>query len=328
LSTRTAANRLPRARFLLAVLSIVSLVGCDRQDGNIEAVDVRTAVYAIGQGRMLVVESDRGRIEIEGEADRTDIEVTTTIRARGASLERAQERIDALDLSKTQTEDALYLAFHVPEKGTAWRASADFVVLVPVRTSLDVIGDAVDVTIKNVTGTIRVDTQDGRVEGRRLTGEIHVVTALGLPGNGDVVLDELSGPVMIETESGDPTIHSISGVLDVTTGSGDIVVRGADLDRFTVESKTGDVEFSGRLAEDGTIHEVSTHRGDIHLRIPIDSRLRVEAEVSIGGSIASALPLAGDTEGREWLAILNAPDGTLHLKTLDGQILIGRLHET
>lgn len=323
-----AANRLLRARFLLAVSSIVLLVGCDQQDGSVEAVDVRTAVYSVGQGGMLVVESDRGRIEIGGEVNRTDIEVTTTIRALGTSLEQAQERIDALDLPETQTDDALYLGFRVPTDGATWHASAEFVIVVPSQTSLDVIGDAVDVTIEDVTGAIQIDSQSGCVEGRRLAGEIHVVTALGLAGDGDVALDELSGSVTVETESGRLTVHSISGTLDVTTQSGDVVVRGADLERFVVQSKTGDVEFSGRLAGSGAVHEVRTNRGDVHLRIPLDSRLRVEAEVSIGGSIASALPLAGDTEGKEWSAILNAPDAILHLKTLDGQILIGRLHET
>ena len=132
----------------------------------------------------------------------------------------------------------------------------------------------------------------------------------------------------VETETGGLTIHSISGALDAATESGDIVVRGADLDRLAVGSKTGDVDFSGRLAGDGAAHDVRTNRGDIHLRIPLDSRLRIEAEVPIGGSITSALPLIGDTDGKQWSGVLNAPDATLRLKTLDGRILIGQLHET
>lgn len=277
---------------------------------------------------MLVVESDRGTVEIRGEADRTDIEVTTTVRARRTSLEQAQERIDALSLSETRTDDTLYLGFLVPEQGNGWLASAEFVVLVPIQISLDVIGNDVDVTVDGVTGTIQIDSQRGRVEGRNLAGEIRVVTAAVLTEPGDVVLDELSGSVTVETETGRLTIRSISGALEVVTESGDVVVRGADLDRFSVESKTGDIEFSGRLAGAGAAHEVRTNRGDIHLRIPIDSRLRIEAEVSIGGSITSALSLSGDTDGKQWSATLNAPDATLRLNTLDGQILISRLHET
>jgi len=318
-----------RLRWLLLVLVVVVLLaGCEQSGGNVEATDVRTAVYPVDGETILVVESDRGTVEIRGEADRVVIEVSTTIRARGASLEQAQQRLDALDLPETQTDGALYIGFHVPEQGNGWLASAEFVVLVPIQISLDVIGDDVDVTIENATGTIQVDSERGRVEGRGLAGGIHVVTGTVLPGSADVVLSELSGAVTVRTEAGRLTVHSISGALDVTTESGDIVVRGADLDCFTVESKTGDVEFSGRLSSEGATHEVRTNRGDIHLRIPIDSRLQIEAEVSIGGSITSALPLSGDTEGKEWSATLNAPDATLRLKTLDGQILIGRLHET
>ena len=52
-----------------------------------------------------------------------------------------------------------------------------------------------------------------------------------------------------------------------------------------------------------------------------------EAEVPAGSGITSAFPLSGAVSGRRWSATLNAPDATLRLRTLDGQILIGRLHE-
>ena len=325
---RMAANTLRCAFCLVVFASAVLPTGCDQPGGGAEAVDVRTAVYPVDGETMLVIESDRGTVEIRGETDRVEIEVTATIRARGTSLEQARERLAELDLAETRTDGALYLGFDVPKEGTAWRASTDVIILVPIQVSLDVIGDNVDVTVDNVTGTIRIDSERGRVEGRRLAGVIHVATATPLAESGSVVLSELSGAVTVETETGGLTIHSISGALDAATESGDIVVRGADLYRFAVGSKTGDVDFSGRLGGDGAAHEVRTNRGDIHLRIPLDSRLWIEAEVSTGGSITSSLPLFGDTEGKQWSATLNAPDVTLRLETEDGQILVGRLHET
>ena len=170
-------NRLRCAFCLVVIASAVLLAGCEQPGGDIEAVDVRTAVYPVDRGTILVIESDRGTVEIRGETDRAEIEVTATIRTRGTSLEQARERLDELDLAETRTDDALYLGFDVPKEGTAWRASADVIILVPIQVSLDVIGDDVDVTVDNVTGTIRIDSERGRVEGRRLAGAIHIVKA-------------------------------------------------------------------------------------------------------------------------------------------------------
>ncbi len=123
----------------------------------------------------------------------------------------------------------------------------------------------------------------------------------------------------------DVAIYAVSSAMDVTTGAS-ATVRGGDIERLTIEAG-GDIDIAGRLAR-GAEHAARSTGGDVHLRIPADSRLQIEAEASRRGSIASALPLFGDTEGTAWSATLNAPDGLLRLRADTGRILIGRLHET
>ncbi len=258
-----------RAFCLFVAWAACMIAGCERTVPDVEAVDVRTTSHPADGVRALVVESERGTVVIRGESDREAIDVTATVRARGASREQAEARLAALDVSETRSDDALRLGFRVPAEGAEWAAAADLVVLVPLGTSIDVDGAEVAVTVGSVSGTLRIATE-----------------------------------------------------------TGDVVVRGADLERFAVESGTGDVEFSGRLVGTGAVHEVRSDRGDVHVRIPLDARLRIEASVSRRGIITSSLPLSGDTEGTEWSAVLNAPDATLRLETRDGRILIGRLHET
>lgn len=242
--------------------------GCARPDEDAEVVEVRTAVYPADGGRLLVVELARGTIEIRGESGGNEIGVTTTLRAWGATSEEAQERLEAVDFDGARIADGLHLRLRVSGEGATGHVGADFVVRVPLGTSIRVIGGNVGVMIQ-----------------------------------------------------------SMSGALDVTAASGDVIVRGANVERLAIESEAGDIEFAGRLAV-GAVHEVRTDRGDVHVRIPIDSRLQIEAVVSSGGLITSSLPLFGDRTGREWSATLNGPDAALRLRTLDGQILIGRLHET
>ncbi len=259
-------SRLRPTLCLFVALAASSIAGCERTVSDVEAVDDRTSSHPADGVRTLVVDSDRGTVVIRGETGRGAIDVTATLRASGTTLEQAEARLEALDVSETRSDDTLRLGFRAPAEG---KATADLVVLVPLGTSIDVNGGEVEVTVGSVTGTLRIATE-----------------------------------------------------------TGDVVVRGADLDRLVVESEAGDVEFSGRLAGKGAVHELRTDRGDVHVRIPLDARLRIEARLSRGGIITSSLPLSGDTEGTEWSAVLNAPDATLRLETRDGRILIGRLHET
>ena len=257
------------ALFLLVAWAACAIAGCERTVSEVEAVDVRTSSHPADGVRALVVESDRGTVLIHGETGREAIDMTATLRARGASPEQAETRLGTLDVSETRSDGTLRLGFRVPAEGAGGTAAVDLVVLVPLGTSLEVNG-----------------------------GEVGV------------------------------TIHSVSGTLRVATETGDVVVRGADLERFAVESGAGDVEFSGRFVGTGAVHEVRTDRGDVHVRIPLDARLRIDARVPRGGTVTSSLPLSGDTEGTEWSAVLNAPKATLRLETRDGRVLIGRLHET
>ena len=260
-------SRLRPALCLFVAWTACVIAGCERAVSDVEAVDVRSSSHSAGGVRALVVEWDRGTVMIRGGTDRETIDVTATLRARGATLEQAEARLGALGVSESQSESTLRLGFRVPAEGAA--GTADLVVLVPLGTSIHVNGGEVGVTIGSVSGTLRIATE-----------------------------------------------------------SGDVVVRGADLERFVVESGTGDVEFSGRFAGTGAVHEVRTDRGDVHVRVPLDARLRIDARVPGGGIVTSSLPLSGDTEGTEWSAVLNAPDATLRLETRDGRVLIGRLHET
>ena len=67
---------------------------------------------------------------------------------------------------------------------------------------------------------------------------------------------------------------------------------------------------------------MSTSNGRIDLALRSDASLIIEASTS-NASISTDLPLIGDTEGKEWSAVLNPPaTGTLTLQTSNGQIEI------
>ena len=61
--------------------------------------------------------------------------------------------------------------------------------------------------------------------------------------------------------------------------------------------------------------------GSVIAEIPADSELAIEARVD-NGSISTTLPLVGDTQGKQWSAVLNAPTSKLILQTGNGSIKI------
>jgi hypothetical protein len=135
-------------------------------------------------------------------------------------------------------------------------------------------------------------------------------------------------------------IHAPAGArLQVSTGGGAITTRrmGAQVLRSgggaisalegdgTVEARTGggSVEVSGRLR--GSSH-VTTGGGSVHVAIPGDSRLRVDASTG-GGSAKNEFGLTVDGRGARRMSgtLGDGSEGSLELRTGGGSLQLTRL---
>jgi len=144
--------------------------------------------------------------------------------------------------------------------------------------------------------SVRIDTSNGAVSVLGIDGEIDLTVS-----NGSIRAIDVSGRLVARAERTD------------------IVVMRASVEA-DLETQIGDITFSGRLV--GSEHRIHASNGGIDLRIPADSEIRIEAE-AVTGRIETDLPLSGDTEGREWSAVLNAPTTHADLRTVNGWIRIG-----
>ena len=111
-------NALRFASCLVLAVAVGLLVGCTKSNGVVEAVEVRTAVYPTGGGTTVVIELERGAIEIQGESGGNEIGVTATLRARGATSEEAEESLETVDFMAARIADGLHLGLRVPNDGT------------------------------------------------------------------------------------------------------------------------------------------------------------------------------------------------------------------
>ena len=136
--------------------------------------------------------------------------------------------------------------------------------------------------------------------------------------NGEASVAGIDGEIDLSVSRGGIRVVDVSGSLVARAERTDIVVERANIET-DIEAQIGDITFSGRLV--GSEHRIHASNGGVDLRIPADSEIRINAE-AVTGRIETDLPLYGDTEGREWSAVLNAPTTYADLRTVNGWIRI------
>lgn len=158
-----------------------------------------------------------------------------------------------------------------------------------------------------------VATRSGDVEVRDIGGDVEVHST-----SGDVQLDRVGGRVIVETisgevsvaggqqvrvrtVSGDMTLRDVRGAVELHTTSGDARVAGREraLTGVVIESMSGDVHVDSGLDPSARV-QVSTHSGDVTLRLPDGARGRLDWS-TVNGDLSPAGPitlLPGTVGGR------------------------------
>jgi hypothetical protein len=150
-------------------------------------------------------------------------------------------------------------------------------VTVPRQTNLTVTSD---------TGNITNDGVHGQMS---LTSNIGTITTNG--GSGQITLNTNSGDIHASNISGQMTLTSSIGSITATNAS----ASGASL----FQSDSGDVHFSGALADTGT-DNFQTSIGSITLTLSNDTAFQVQAATTIGtihSEFAGVNILQGDVNG-------------------------------
>jgi len=292
-----AGLRMRIAMLLVAGTTAALLLGCNRSSPSYEAFEYRPISFETGESVEVIVAAENGSVSFRGEPGRSSTAVTAILRASGRSLNQAQQRVEGLPVTMVQHDDHVELAFQPPAEASSWDEAPS--VLFEVRLPMQAV-----IRVDSSNGTVQVDGIEGRIVIRMAQGTIDVAHAVG-----DIDLDVANGTIHVSGAAGD---------LLARGERSDIIVEVSEVS-VDLETFIGDIEFSGRLV--GREHRLQTSNGGITLRIPEASELKLEAE-AITGRIESDLPFAGDTDGREWSAMLNAPTSLVRLRATNGWIRI------
>ncbi|HEY0929236.1 MAG TPA: DUF4097 family beta strand repeat-containing protein [Gemmatimonas sp.] len=141
-----------------------------------------------------------------------------------------------------------------------------------------------DVDVQEFAGDVEITTQSGTLQLAGVRGRVIAESV-----SGDITITGAPSSVRITTVSGDIGIRGARGDVEIHTTSGDVRIDGEQIPRLLVESMNADVDFDGSLTDDARV-QLSTHSGDVTLRLPESQRGRIELS-TVSGDFSSGMPL-------------------------------------
>ena len=284
---------------LLALLGVaVALSGCLEIPIH-EATRTLEGNFDVTGTADLDVHTSNGRVTVRGAEGETRVTVVATLRSRGDSMIAAANRVAQIVVEMIHDGNHVVLRYNAAAHPWDVRrySGVDFDITVPATVDADVETSNGRIEVSDAVGILELDTSNGAIEISDVVGEVDAATS-----NGTIAID------------------GFEGVLDLTTTNGRIEMEDAvaAVDAYT---SNGLISFAGTLAE-GLDHRMVTSNGRIDVTVPVTSSLILQARTS-NATITTNLPLVGDTEGKEWSAVLNPPATTvLTLETSNGAIQI------
>jgi len=152
------------------------------------------------------------------------------------------------------------------------------------------------IAVDEVTGSVDVETSRGRVDVSAVEGRLRVRTSRGA-----IEVHDARGEVDAETSRGPIALHDVHGPVRAHTSRGEIFAR-------ITTVAAGDLESS---------------RGAIHLEVPADAGIDLDAETSNGRiDIGDAIEVRGERRGDRVVARLNGGGERLRVRTSRDDIRI------
>ncbi len=292
-------------RRLILWLGLLALVGAALALGGCLEIPIHESTRTLAgsfdvTGAVdLDVFTSNGRVTVRGVEGQTSVEVIATLRSRGGSLIDAANRVAQLVVEMIHDGNHVVLSYNASAHPWDVRrySGVDFEITVPTTVDIEVNTSNGRIEVSDVIGILELDTSNGAIEVSDAVGEVNASTS-----NGTITVDTFEGVLDLGTSNGRIEMESVVGVVDARTSNGRIA-------------------FFGTLVG-GIDHRMVTSNGRIDVALHWDASLIIEARTS-NASISTNLPLIGDTEGKEWSAVLNPPaTTTLTLETSNGEIEI------
>ena len=250
-------------------------------------------------GRVLVTTADEPR---------TTVEVVAVGR-------RGQDAIDEIEV--TMDERLGRFAVKVEQKDRfrwgpiqiTWGGDFECRIVCPPGTDLDLAGASTALRSDGELGEVSVRTVSGDIRLESVRGALQVKTA-----SGDVSVDTIASQASLTTVSGDLGVERVDASLTARSVSGDATL-GSISAPLTLSTTSGDVDLKSVGGGDVRVQTVS---GDVRVGIAPGTRTWIDA-ASVSGRLESELGLDQEPAAETDEAVV-----PLHVKTVSGDVSIVR----
>lgn len=261
--------------------------------------------YAVTPGGSLVIDADRGSIELApGAADRLEVTVKRVV-TRGSEAKAsgilARHKVEfSQDAGRVSIRSRLEGSW----KNWGWNSpnlQVRYLVSLPKKFN---------VNLKTAGGTIKIATLEGEVKANTSGGNIAIGAVEGpatvRTSGGSIEIESATGSVMARTSGGNIKLGVMKSDVDAETSGGSINLKqslartrlGTSGGNITVEQADGELDAgtSGGSVRVGLTGSPSadcslrTSGGNIRISLPENAAADIDASTS-GGSVKSELPV-------------------------------------
>ena len=221
----------------------------------------------------LKIYNANGRTRVTG-SDRESIEVRIDKQARAETVEAAEELVDAIRVTPTQTDDYLLLEVDIPSKWNR-HGHANLEIHVPREISVGVTAANGKVCLEGIDGDVKARSGNGSLHVSDIRGNVAITTS-----NAKVCCKNICGNLLARSSNGKIDLGHHCGSIDASTSNGVICAK---LDE---------------MGKDGVV--LATSNGKIVLELPeeVDADIDIRVDNGVIRNDRELTAQTGDSRGR------------------------------
>lgn len=275
--------------------------------------DKITKSFTVSPGGQLLVEVDRGNIEIKT-TDGGSVEIEVSRKAGGSESKAAQVLKDHV-VTTTQDGNKIEVrAEYKGQKNSGWfgrspQLNANYQISVPRKFDVNLKTAGGNIKVTELSGKTQVHTSGGNLMLEKIQGPVSGrtsggnISAAGCQGTvdlktsgGNVKLNEIEGDVTAITSGGSVLAEHISGRTIVKTSGGNVKLAGL---KGSVEAKTSGGHIAAEvLGQPEGACSLDTSGGNINIALAGEVAVDVDARTS-GGRVSTDFPVVTVVQGEQ-----------------------------
>jgi len=317
-----------------------TLIALAATSARAEVEDKIIKTFSVQPGSQLVVQVDRGNIEV-GTADSSAVEVTVTRKAGGSESKAAQTLKEHV-VTITQKDNTVDVRAEFPgQKSSGWswgnpNLKVNYHITVPRKFNVDLKTAGGDVKINELTGKADAASSGGNLNFTKIAGPLTARTS-----GGNITLAMIQGPVQISTSGGNLHLTDVEGDVNARTSGGEIQVEkitghavvktsGGDIKvsgiKGQIEAGTSGGDITAKFAESPTgDSSFKTSGGDVTIELGATVAVDLDAATS-GDKVMSDFPVVSTTDAKpkknKLSGKINGGGPTLVARTSGGSVRI------